>query len=358
MGTFHYGGQAVMEGVMMRGRREMAVAVRAPDGSIIYYQEPLTAWVYRSRVMKWPFLRGIVLLWDALLLGTRALVFSANVGLQDEEDAPAITVAPDVMPAILPNLEKKRGKDDKPEEPTELSGPALWITVAFSLLFGIGLFFVVPLLAIHFADRYIASSFVSNIVEGGIRLGILVLYLGLIGLIPDVKRVFRYHGAEHKTIHAYERGLPLDAEHIRPMPIEHPRCGTGFLLVVVLFSILIFALLGRPPFLLRILSRIVLVPLIAGIAYEFLRLGAQYYHHRWMRILLAPSMALQKLTTRTPDDTMLDVAAVALRRVLAADDVIERATITDDAMAANQKGQPLRPAPVLTAIPTSSGADG
>jgi len=358
MGTFHYGGQAVMEGVMMRGRREMAVAVRAPDGSIIYYQEPLTAWVYRSRVMKWPFLRGIVLLWDALLLGTRALVFSANVGLQDEEDAPAITVAPDVMPTILPNLEKKRGKDGKPEEPTELSGPALWITVAFSLLFGIGLFFVVPLLAIHFADRYIASSFVSNIVEGGIRLGILVLYLGLIGLIPDVKRVFRYHGAEHKTIHAYERGLPLDAEHIRPMPIEHPRCGTGFLLVVVLFSILIFALLGRPPFLLRILSRIVLVPLIAGIAYEFLRLGAQYYHHRWMRILLAPSMALQKLTTRTPDDTMLDVAAVALRRVLAADDVIERATITDDAMAANQRGQPLRPAPVLTAIPTSSGADG
>lgn len=358
MGTFHYGGQAVMEGVMMRGRREMAVAVRAPDGGVIYYQEPLTAWVYRSRIMKWPFLRGIVLLWDALLLGTRALVFSANVGLQDEEDAPAVTVAPDVMPAILPNLEKKRDKDGKPEEPTELSGPALWITVAFSLLFGIGLFFVVPLLAIHFADRYIASSFVSNIVEGCIRLGILVLYLGLIGLIPDVKRVFRYHGAEHKTIHAYERGLPLDAEHIRPMPIEHPRCGTGFLLVVVLFSILIFALLGRPPFLLRILSRIVLVPLIAGIAYEFLRLGARFYHHRWMRMLLAPSMALQKLTTRTPDDTMLDVAAVALRRVLAADDVIERATITDDALAANQKGQPLRPTPVLTAIPTSSGADG
>ncbi len=358
MATFHYGGQAVMEGVMMRGQREMAVAVRAPDGGVIYYQEPLIAWIYRSRVMKWPFLRGIVLLWDALLLGTRALVFSANVGLQDLEDAPAITVAPDVMPAILPNLEKKRGKNDKPEEPTELSGPALWITVAFSLLFGVGLFFVLPLLAIHFADRYIASSFVSNIVEGGIRLGILVLYLGLIGLIPDVKRVFRYHGAEHKTIHAYERGLPLDAEHIRPMPIEHPRCGTGFLLVVVLFSILIFALLGRPPFLLRILSRIVLVPLIAGIAYEFLRLGARFYHHRWMRILLAPSMALQKLTTRPPDDTMLDVAAVALRRVLAADDVIERAAITDDAMAANQKGQPLRPASVMTAIPTSSGADG
>ncbi|MCA1668436.1 MAG: DUF1385 domain-containing protein [Thermomicrobia bacterium] len=358
MGTFHYGGQAVMEGVMMRGRREMAVAVRAPDGGIRYYAEPLTSWIYRSRVMKWPFLRGIVLLWDALLLGTRALVFSANVGLQEEETAAAVTVAPDVMPAILPNPEKKRGKNDKPDEPTELSGPALWITVTFSLLFGVGLFFVLPLLAIHFADRYISSSFVSNIVEGGIRLGILVLYLGLIGLIPDVKRVFRYHGAEHKTIHAYERGLPLDAEHIRPMPIEHPRCGTGFLLVVVLFSILVFALLGRPPFFWRIVSRIVLVPVIAGVAYEFLRLGARFYHRRWMRILLAPSMALQKLTTRAPDDTMLDVAAVALRRVLAADDVIAPGLIADGALAADQKGQPLRPATALAAMTTSSGADG
>jgi uncharacterized protein YqhQ len=360
MATFHYGGQAVMEGVMMRGRREMAVAVRAPDGEILYYQEPLTSWVYRSKVMKWPFLRGIVLLWDALLLGTRALVFSANVGLQDEEAAPAVTVAPDVAPVLLPNPEKKRGKgkEAKPEEPTELSGAALWITVTVSLLFGIGLFFVIPLVAIHFADRHIHSSVLSNVIEGCIRLGILVLYLGLIGLLPDVKRVFRYHGAEHKTIHAYERGLPLDAEHIRPMPIEHPRCGTGFLLVVVLFSIVIFALLGRPPFLLRILSRIVFVPVIAGIAYEFLRLGARYYHHRWMRILLAPSMALQKLTTRTPDDAMLDVAAVALRRVLAADEVIERAAIADGAVQADQKGQPMHGAPVMAAMSTSVGADG
>jgi len=357
MGTFHYGGQAVMEGVMMRGRREMAVAVRAPDGCIRYYQEPLTSWVYRSRVMKWPFLRGIVLLWDALLLGTRALVFSANVGLQEEESSPGITVAPDVMPALVPNPEKKRGSGDKPEEPTELSGVALWATVAFSLLFGIGLFFVLPLVAIRFTDRYIHSSLVSNIVEGCFRLGILVLYLGLIGLIPDVKRVFQYHGAEHKTIHAYERGLPLDVEHIRPMPIEHPRCGTGFLLVVVLFSIVIFALLGRPPFLLRVLSRIVFVPVIAGIAYEFLKLGAQYYHKRWMRILLTPSMSLQKLTTRTPDDSMLDVAAVALRRVLAADEVIDRAAIADNAIPADQKGQPIGPIPALAGMPTSA-ADG
>jgi uncharacterized protein YqhQ len=356
MAAFHYGGQAVMEGVMMRGRREMAVAVRAPDGDVCYYQEPLTSWVYRSKVMKWPFLRGIVLLWDALLLGTRALVFSANVGLQDPEHEPEVTVAPDVAPVVLPNPEKL-GKKKEPEGPTELSGPALWITVTISILFGVGIFFVTPLVAVHFTDRYVHSSLSSNLIEGAIRLVLLVGYLTLIGRIPDVRRVFQYHGAEHKTIHAYERGLPLDAEHIRSMPIEHPRCGTGFLLVVVLFSILIFALLGRPPFLLRVLSRIVLVPVIAGIAFEFLRLGARWYKYRWMRIILAPSMALQKLTTRTPDDSMLEVAAVALRRVLAADDVLAPAAITDGAIRTDQMGKPLAPvaAGALAADPAADG---
>lgn len=351
MGTFHYGGQAVMEGVMMRGKSDMAVAVRAADGRILYYQEPLTAWVYRSKIMKWPFLRGIVLLWDALLLGTRALVFSANVGLQEEEAAPGVTVAPDVMPAVLPNPDKKKGKDDGP---TEISGPALWGTVAFSLLFGVGLFFVLPLIVVRFTDQHVHSSLLSNIIEGMFRLALLVTYLALIGRIPDVKRVFQYHGAEHKTIYAYERGLPLDAAHIRPMPIEHPRCGTGFLLVVVLFSIAIFALLGRPPFPIRVASRILLVPFIAGIAYEFLKLGAQWYKYRWMRILLAPSMALQRLTTRPPTDDMLDVAAVALRRVLAADARLPASTLTDGAVRADQKGAPIAAVPAFTA----TAADG
>jgi uncharacterized protein YqhQ len=358
MATFHYGGQAVMEGVMMRGRGEMAVAVRAPDGDILYYQEPLTSWIYRSKVMKWPFLRGIVLLWDALLLGTRALVFSANVGLHDPEHAPEVTVAPDIAPVVLPDPEKpgRNGKKE-PEGPTELSGPALWLTVTISILFGVGIFFVTPLVVVHFTDQYVHSSLSSNLIEGAIRLLLLVGYLALIGRVPDVRRVFQYHGAEHKTIHAWERGLPLDPEHIRPMPIEHPRCGTGFLLVVVLFSILIFALLGRPPFLLRMLSRILLVPVIAGIAFEFLRLGARWYRYRWMRIILAPSMALQKLTTRTPDDSMLEVAAVALRRVLAADDVIASTTITDSARRTDQTGKPLEPVSV-GALATDPAADG
>jgi len=342
MGTFHYGGQAVMEGVMMRGRRDMAVATRAADGRILYYQEPLTSWVYRSKVMQWPFLRGIVLLWDSLLLGTRALVFSANVGLQEGDDAPTLTVAPDVMPALVLNPDHHMGakgaKDAKAEEPSELTGAALWGTVAVSLLFGIGLFFVLPLLVTRVIDAHISSSLLSNVIEGAFRLIILVGYLTIIGRIPDVRRVFMYHGAEHKTIHAYERGLPLDAAHIRDMPIEHPRCGTGFLLIVVLFSILVFALLGRPPFILRILSRIVLVPFIAGVAYEFLKLGAKYYGNIVVRTLLAPSMALQRLTTRTPTDDMLEVAAAALRRVLVADDAIDATALADGAVRADQKG--------------------
>lgn len=359
MGTFHYGGQAVMEGVMMRGQREMAIGVRAPSGEIVYYHEPLTSWVYRSKIMKWPFLRGIVLLWDALLLGTRALVFSANVGLQAGEAEPGVTLAPEIAPAVVPNPERigNKGKKDEPEGPTELSGPALWLTVAISLLFGVGLFFVTPLVVVRFTDRYVSSSLGSNLIEGAIRLALLVGYLALIGRIPDVRRVFQYHGAEHKTIHAYERGLPLDAEHIRPMPIAHPRCGTGFLLVVVLFSIVVFSLLGRPPFFFRILSRILLVPVIAGVAYEFLRLGARWYTHAWMRALLAPSMALQRLTTRPPDDSMLDVAAVALRRVLAVDGLIEPVAITDGALPVDQKGQPVA-AGALPALATSAAADG
>ena len=348
MATVSYGGQAVMEGVMMRGRREVAVAVRAPDGGIRYYQEPLTAWVYRSNVMKLPFLRGIVMLWDALLLGTRALVYSANVGMPTEE-----SVVGSRQSAVGG---EKTDTDAKAEEPSDLTGAALWGTVGLSLAFSVGLFFVVPLLVTRVVDGFIASSLISNLVEGGVRLLILIGYLSIIGRVPDIRRVFQYHGAEHKTIHAHERGLPLDTAHIREMPIEHPRCGTGFLLVVVLFSIVVFALLGRPPFVLRIISRIVLVPFIAGVAYEFMKLGARYYGMPLVRAILAPSMALQRLTTRPPTDDMLEVAAVALRRVLAADDVLPAIATHDGAIRTDSKGEPL--SPVAMSAPSTLAADG
>ncbi len=334
MARYYYGGQAVMEGVMMRGQRQMAVAVRQPDGKIALYSEPLTSWIYRSPVRNWPFIRGIFVLWDALMLGMRALTLSANVAFIEEMKE-----------------EERQERERKGEsaavaapapEPSGIAGPLLWVTVAVSLLFGIGVFFVLPLLLIHFLDRWIASALVSNLVEGAIRLIILVGYLGVIGRVPDIKRVFGYHGAEHKTINAYEAGEPLDVASVQRQSTLHTRCGTGFLLIVVLFSIFVFAFLGRPPLFLRILSRIVLVPVIAAVAYEFLRVTARYYGNAFVRIIVTPSLALQRLTTREPDDTMVEAALVAFKRVLVADELLahEEAGL-EEAVAIDANGVPL-----------------
>ena len=313
MARYYYGGQAIMEGVMMRGQRQMAVAVRQPDGKIALYSEPLTSWLYRSPVRNWPFVRGVFVLWDALLLGMRALTLSANVALIEEMREEE-------------RLEREHTGAPAPstpaQEPAGAAGPILWVTVAISILFGIGIFFVLPLAIIHFLDRWIASDIVSNLVEGALRLGILIGYLALIGRVPDIKRVFGYHGAEHKTINAYEAGAPLDVASVQQQSTLHTRCGTGFLLIVVLFSIFVFIFLGRPPLLLRILSRIVLVPAIAAVAYEFLRFTANHYSNALVRLLVTPSLALQRLTTREPDDAMVETAIVAFKRVLVADELL------------------------------------
>ena len=362
---YFYGGQAVMEGVMMRGQRQVAVAVRQPDGRVALYSEPLTSWLYRSPIRNWPFIRGVFVLWDALLLGMRALTLSANVAFIGEEvlsnaDTSAAlspgrgvrNAEQDVTPATMPTGELATASDEKP--PTGLAGPALWGTVAISILFSIGLFFVLPLVIIHFLDRWIASSIVSNLVEGGVRLAILLGYLSIIGRVPDIRRVFGYHGAEHKTINAYEHGEPLDIASVQRQSTLHTRCGTGFLLVVVLFSIVVFAFLGRPPLPLRILSRILLVPFIAAVAYEFVRFGATHYGNRLVRLILTPSLALQRLTTREPDDGMVETAIIAFKRVLVADELLthEEAGL-DDTVAIDSNGVPL-PAPAavpLAALP-------
>ena len=323
----YYGGQAVMEGVMMRGQRQMAVAVRQPDGRIALYSEPLTSWLYRSRVRHWPLVRGAFVLWDALLLGMRALTLSANVAIAGDEELSGAS-----------DGEGSAGGD----APVGLAGPALWLTVALALAFAIGLFFVLPLLIIHFLDRWIASAIVSNLVEGAIRLVILLGYLLLIGQMRDIRRVFGYHGAEHKTINAYEAGEPLDVPSVQRQSTLHTRCGTGFLLVVVLISIVVFVFLGRPPLPLRILSRIVLVPAIAAVAYEFIRFGAARYGNPLVRLLLTPSLALQRVTTREPDDSMVETAIVALKRVLVADDVLAREEAGLDAVVpVDATGRPL-----------------
>ncbi|MSP12614.1 MAG: DUF1385 domain-containing protein [Chloroflexi bacterium] len=282
---FNYGGQAVIEGVLMRGARVMALAVRHPSGHIVMHTESLTAPIYTSSWARLPFIRGLTLLWDALGLGIKSLMFSADVALAEEE--------------------------------VQFSSKAMWGTLAFSLTLTVGLFFVAPLLIINYLDQFITSSLLSNLIEGLVRLGFFLGYIYAINFMPDIKRVFAYHGAEHKTINAYEAGAPLTPESVRRFPLAHPRCGTGFLLVVMVVSIVVFSFLGRPPFFWRIASRILLIPVVAGISYEFIRFAAKHYQkNRLVRLLIAPSLALQSLTTREPDDSMLEVSITALKQVL------------------------------------------
>jgi len=285
LGEFNYGGQAVIEGVMMRGAKYMAVAVRGPKGKIIVHSEPLNAKIYGGPISKLPFLRGTIMLWDALVLGIRALLFSADVALEEEE--------------------------------VEFKGPIAWGSVAFSMIIGIGVFLLGPLFLVRLVDRYIASPLVSNILEGLIRLAFFLVYVYAVGFIPDIRRVFAYHGAEHETINAYEGGAPLKADAIKAYSTAHPRCGTGFLLIFAVVAILVFSLLGRPPLVLRIISRLVLIPVIAGLTYELIKFSAARRDNPLIRgVVLAPSLALQRLTTREPDESMLEVAIAALQHLL------------------------------------------
>jgi uncharacterized protein YqhQ len=284
---FNYGGQAVLEGVMMRGSQAMAVAVRSPDGEIVTHVEPVNQALYNGPISRVPFLRGLTMLWDALGLGLRSLMFSADVAMEEEE--------------------------------VSFSGPVAWGTMAISFAFGIGLFFVLPLLIVGFVDRWIESSLLSNLLEGLIRLLLFVGYVILIGLMPDIRRVFAYHGAEHKTINAYEAGADLTPPSVQRFTTLHPRCGTAFLLSVVVISILMFSLLGRPVLWLRVLSRLLLIPVIAGVAYEYIRFSGRHMDKRLIRAIAAPNLAMQRLTTREPEEDMLEVAIKAFHCMMAAE---------------------------------------
>ncbi|MBN1313054.1 MAG: DUF1385 domain-containing protein [Anaerolineae bacterium] len=324
---FNYGGQAVLEGVMMRGSHNMAVAVRTPDGNIVIHEQPITSSLYNGFWSKVPFVRGLGMLWDSLGLGMRALTFSADVAVGDE---------------------------------AEFSGPVAWGTILVAILLAVGLFFLTPRLAadaiqaglrlVDGAPSAISSpaesmpeeigdvpassnssepqqlamlspdsALVGNLIEGVVRLFLVVGYIWLVGRIPDIRRVFAYHGAEHKTINAYEDNVPLTPEEVARYSVAHARCGTGFLLIVVVISVLVFSLLGDPPVLIRYLSRIVLVPVIAAVSYEYMRFMARNLQNPVARALVVPQLALQKLTTREPSLDMLEVSIAALQRVLAAE---------------------------------------
>ena len=277
-----YGGQAVIEGVMMRGRTAYAIAVRAPNGHIVIRTGRLAA-IYRSPLARIPFLRGIIGLWDALVLGVQALTWSANV--------------------------QAEGAGEEP-----LEGPALYVSLAASLALAVGLFFWLPAGVAQALERTLGwSALAGNLVEGLLRLVLLVGYVAVIGLLPDVRRLYGYHGAEHKTIHAFEHAAPLTVEGVRPFPEEHPRCGTAFLLILVLLSVLVFAALGPMSLGMRLLTRLALLPVLTGLAYEYLRFSARHRAHPLMRLLIAPNLALQRLTTRPPDDAMIEVAIAAFQ---------------------------------------------
>ena len=331
MAKFYYGGQAVMEGVMMRGQKHMAVAVRAPDGEIIIHQEPLNNALYTNPIMKLPFLRGLVALWDALGLGMKALMFSANVALDEDEDpgkkADAIDKEGKEKASAHTQPPEKAGSQAKG---SEAFGPVAWTSIVVALGFMVGIFFVLPVLAAGLFGVVTGndSGLTHNLVEGVIRLALFLGYIWAIGFMPDIKRVFGYHGAEHKTINAYEAGVELTPENVQKFTLLNPRCGTTFLLIVMLIATIVFIAIGKLPFALTLVSRIVLVPVVATIAYEFIRLMANLYSHPVVRAILAPGLALQKMTTRQPDLTMLEVGIAALEAVLVADGVEHEAKYT------------------------------
>ena len=288
--NFAYGGQAVIEGVMIRGRNHFSLAVRRGDGSITHAHEPLNT-LFTGRIRRVPILRGGAVLIETLLLGVKALHRSANMAMLDQT-----------------------GDSDE-----EMSGWAMGVTLGVSLVLGIGIFFILPLLLVKLLDSSIASDLLSNVIEGFLRLAILLGYVWGIGFIKDIRRVYAYHGAEHMAVHAHEAGLPLNVANVRKFGTPHPRCGTAFLLTVVLVSIVIFAFLGRPDFEWRVLSRIALLPVIAGISYEIIRFSGA--HQKWSiaQAVAWPGLLLQRLTTRQPDDAQIEVAITAMESAIAAD---------------------------------------
>ncbi|MCF0138881.1 DUF1385 domain-containing protein [Acidaminococcus fermentans] len=287
------GGQAVIEGVMMRGPGKIAVAVRKPNGEITVDLKDAGSVSDRYPILKKPFLRGVVSLVESLSYGMKALSFSAQASGEEEEGEESMSSL-------------------------ELAG-----TIAVSVGLAVLLFVVLPTGAMKLLQNEGFSPMVLNLCEGLLRLGIFLLYIWGISRQKDIQRVFQYHGAEHKTIYTYEHGLPLRVENVRPFSTLHPRCGTNFLMIVMLISIFIFTFLGWPSLWERILSRILLMPVVAGISYEIIRFAGKHMDKPWVRAAILPGLALQKLTTRQPDDDQIEVAIASLKAVLPPEEIIE-----------------------------------
>jgi uncharacterized protein YqhQ len=281
-----YGGQAVIEGVMIKGQNSVSVAVRRSDGSIAFLRNPIHPF-FKGLSKKIPLIRGIVTLAESLIVGMKSLVFSANVSAEQEND--------------------------------EISKSEMVGILSLSLVMAIGLFLILPIVASQPFEGLMGSDIASNIAEGVIRLAIFILYILLIGNMAQIHRVFMYHGAEHMTVHAYEHGDPLEKDFVRRYPTAHPRCGTAFLLTVMLVAIVVFTFIPRDPFWWLILSRIVLIPLIAAASYEAIRFSGFHSENRIVQILSMPNLGLQSLTTKQPTDDQIEVAIAAMNQVIEAD---------------------------------------
>ena len=283
-----YGGQAVIEGVLIRGQRTLALACRRPDGGIYRYREALVSPIQRSRLARLPFVRGVIVLAESLVHGTRMLMRSADVQLEGagrEPGGQASTTA------------------------------AMAAAIGFALLIFVG----IPYAVTQLVGPAVGSPTLLNVIEGLVRVALLLAYIWAISFLPDIRRVFAYHGAEHMTIHAYEHGDPLDAAHVEPYPTAHPRCGTAFLLLVVVVAVVLFTFMPRTNVVVDLLARLLLVIPVAAISYEILRFGAAHGSNPAMKALVWPGLLLQGITTRRPDASMIEVAIASLEEALAGD---------------------------------------
>jgi uncharacterized protein YqhQ len=286
MARFNYGGQALIEGVLMRGRNAIAVAFRHPDGHIVWASEPLNTGPHGWRFAGAPFVRGLVVLYETLVVGTRWLIRSANVQVGEDEELGKGTVA---------------------------------LMLGFTLLIGLGVFFLLPLVIATFTTANVEEDLAQHLVEGLVRVALFLGYLALISRAPDIARVFQYHGAEHMTIHALESGDPLTTTNVRRYPTAHPRCGTEFLVVLIALSIIAFSLVGKQEPLVMVGSRIVLIPVLAAVGYEVLRWGAKHRANSIVKAIMWPGILVQMITTKQPSDDQIEVAIVSMEQALAAD---------------------------------------
>jgi uncharacterized protein YqhQ len=287
MPRFNYGGQALIEGVLMRGRDAIAVALRHPDGRIVFATESLGSGFHGSRWAKLPFVRGLIVLYETLIVGTRWLVRSASLQAQEDD--------------------------------VEIGKGAVALMLGFTLLMAVGVFFLLPLFLSSVLTSGLTNRLAQPAVEGLIQVGIFLGYLTIISRMPDIHRVFQYHGAEHKTIHALEAGDRLDPESIGKYPTAHPRCGTEFLVVLIMLSIFTFSLVGKQQPLVMIGSRFVLIPVLAAVGYEILRLGARYRSNPIVKAIMWPGILVQMITTKQPTSDMIEVAIVSMEEALKAD---------------------------------------